>query len=65
MTKTEKFDYSSSIINISLSVARIYSKLYDKELAVQAQYLEQSLAEYMKVKQFIEEYAYMQGLTVS
>lgn len=39
-----------SIINISLSVARIYSKLYDKEILIQVQYLEQSLTEYVKIK---------------
>ena len=32
--REEKFDYAISIINISLSVARVYSKLYDRELSV-------------------------------
>jgi hypothetical protein len=38
--KEEKFDYAVSIVNISLSVARIYSKLYDKDSIVQTKYLE-------------------------
>lgn len=56
LSKSEKFDYTLSIVNICLSVARIYSKLYDKEQFIQAKYLQQSLAEYQKIKLFIDEY---------
>jgi len=33
-SKPERFTYVESIVNISMSIARIFSKLYDKELKV-------------------------------
>lgn len=54
--------YAVPIINISLSIARVYSKLFDKEPSKQAQYLTQSMLEYEKVKLFMAEYAERAGL---
>jgi uncharacterized protein VirK/YbjX len=46
-------------------VAKVYSKIYDRDLHVLARYLEQSLAEYHKIKLFIDEYAIMQKITIN
>ena len=39
-------DYLTSIVSLTLTPARIYSKLFDKDPAVQASYLEKSVAQY-------------------
>lgn len=39
LLKEEKFEYIQAIFNMELSIARIYSKLYDKEKSVQVKYL--------------------------
>ena len=44
--RDDHMSYAVSIINLSISVARIYSKLYEKELKVQARYLEESFKEF-------------------
>ena len=44
--REDRMNYAISIINLSISVARIYSKLYEKELNVQARYLEESFKQF-------------------
>ncbi len=44
--KEDRFSYAISIINLSISIGRIYSKLFEKELGVQARYLEESFHEF-------------------
>lgn len=31
LSKEEKFDFAQAVLNLKLSMARIYSKLYDKD----------------------------------
>lgn len=56
VSKEEKFEYAQAVLNLTLSSARIYSKLYDKERSVQLKYLEQSYREYEKIKAFITDF---------
>jgi hypothetical protein len=34
LSKEEKYDYAQAFLNLSLSIARIFSKLYDKKRQV-------------------------------
>jgi len=43
-------EYLNSIVSLTLTPARIYSKLFDKDPAVQASYLEKSVAKYIAAK---------------
>ncbi|CDW81364.1 kif1-binding protein homolog [Stylonychia lemnae] len=63
MKKEEKFDYLQAVVNIQLSVARIYSKLYDKSKQKQVQYLESSFREYEKLKKFTIEFMKEKNIT--
>lgn len=50
MLDTNTGDYLTSIVSLTLTSARIYSKLFDKDPAVQASYLEKSVAQYKAAK---------------
>ena len=52
LKKEDKYEYVQAVFNIRLSMGRIYSKLYDKDRALQIKYLEQSFRQYEKLKEF-------------
>jgi hypothetical protein len=47
---TNSGEYLNSIVSLTLTTARIYSKLFDKDPAIQASYLEKSVAQYKEAK---------------
>lgn len=63
LKKEEKYDYLQALFNIHLSMARIYSKIYDKDRAIQIKYLEQSFRQYEKLRAFV--IAYMSEKKIS
>lgn len=54
--REEKYDYVQAIMNLELSAARIYSRLYDKAKPVQLKYLDSSYRQYEKLNKFMETY---------
>lgn len=56
LKKEDKYVYAQAILNMTLSAARIHSKLYEKDEALAVKHLEDSWKEYEWLSKFMKEY---------
>jgi len=60
--KEDKFVYAQAIMNLYLSVARIYSKLYEKDDSLTVKNLEASFRSYEFLQAFMKDYMKDKGM---
>ncbi|TNV82669.1 hypothetical protein FGO68_gene10000 [Halteria grandinella] len=63
LKKEEKYDYAQAILNLTLSIARIYSKLYSRDERVMLGHLEQSFREYEWLEKFMKDFMVERKMT--
>jgi hypothetical protein len=62
LKKEDKFVYAQAIMNLYLSVARIYSKLYEKDDSLTVKHLESSFRSYEFLQNFMKDYMKDKGM---
>ena len=56
MKREEKYDYTQALLNLTLSTARIYSKLFEKDDQKRLKNLECSYRDYEWISKFMREF---------
>ena len=56
LKKEDKYEYTQAIMNLTLSTARIYNKLFDRDEAVTLKHLESSFKDYEWLSQFMRDF---------
>jgi hypothetical protein len=62
LKKEDKYVYAQAILNLYLSIARIYSKLYEKDDSLTIKHLESSFRNYEWLKKFMKDYMKDKGI---
>ena len=57
MAKEEKYEYVQALLNLQFLVARVYGKIFEKEKEKIIANMKESLNMYMKIREFLKEYA--------
>lgn len=63
LKKEEKYDYAQAFLNLTLSIARLYSKLYQKNESVFVKNLECSFREYEWIEKFLRDFMVERKIT--